>query len=97
MKPVLAALALLFSIAPSLGAQTFRGAINGAVTDPSGAVVPNAKVQITEIATSVVHDTVTTSEGRFSVQDLPLGAYEVTVAAPGFATYEVLPKIQTGR
>ncbi len=89
MKPVLAALALLFSIAPSLGAQTFRGAINGAVTDPSGAVVPNAKVQITEIATSVVHDTVTTSEGRFSVQDLPLGAYEVTVAAPGFATYKV--------
>jgi hypothetical protein len=89
MKPILTALVLLFSVAASLGAQTFRGAINGAVADPSGAVVPNAQVQLTEIATSVIHDTVTTSDGQFSVQDLPLGAYEVTVAASGFATYKV--------
>jgi hypothetical protein len=70
-----------------LGAQTFRGAIDGTVTDPSGAVVPNAQVQTTEIATSVNHNTVTTADGQFSIQDLPLGAYRINVAAPGFATY----------
>jgi Carboxypeptidase regulatory-like domain len=89
MKPVLIALALLFFVAASTRAQTFRGAINGAVTDPSGAFVPNAQIQVTENTTNVTHHTVTTSDGQFSVQDLPLGGYEVTVVASGFATYRV--------
>jgi hypothetical protein len=89
LKPILTALALLFSLAASMSGQTFRGAINGTVTDPSGALVPNAHVRIAESATNAVHDTITTSEGQFSVQDLPPGGYEVTVAASGFATYRI--------
>jgi hypothetical protein len=87
MKRVIGVLLLFLSEAVMLGAQTFRGAINGTGTDPSGAVVPNAQVQTTEIATSVNHNTVTTADGQFSIQDLPLGAYRINVAAPGFATY----------
>ena len=47
-------------------AQTFRGAINGTVTDPSGAFVPGASVKATEKATGIVHNSVTTTEGQFA-------------------------------
>ena len=67
-----------------LDAQTFRGAINGAVTDPSGAAVGVAKVTATETATHIVHETVSTSSGEFAFQDVPPGGYSVTVVAPGF-------------
>src|SRR5580700_12113823 len=65
-------------------AQTFRGAINGTVTDPSGSVVPNAQVKAAETSTGIEHTTVTTTDGQFSFQDIPLGLYKVTVTASGF-------------
>jgi hypothetical protein len=70
-------------------AQTFRGAINGTVTDPSGAVVPNAQVRATDTSTGIEHTTVTTTDGQFSFQDIPLGSYKVTVTAPGFPPFTV--------
>ena len=73
--------------------QTFRGAINGTVSDPSGAVVPSAQIKATEVATGVVHDTVTTGEGQFAFQDIPLGLYNVTITAKGFRPY-VADKVQ---
>src|SRR5271167_5095840 len=73
-------------IAALAGGQTFRGAISGTVTDPSGGVVPNAQVKATDVATAVEHNTTTTTDGAFVFQDLPLGTYKVTVIAPGFAT-----------
>src|SRR5438034_818476 len=75
-------LVLFFSVAGC--AQTFRGAINGTVTDPSGAVVAGASVKATNTATAVVLTTTTTSEGQFSFQDLPLGTYKVEVSSSGF-------------
>src|SRR5215467_1114543 len=78
---------LIFSVA--VNAQTFRGTINGTVTDPSGAVVPNAQVKATEVATNIDHNTVTTGDGQFAFQDIPIGAYKVAVTAPGFATITV--------
>src|SRR3984957_16349065 len=64
--------------------QTFRGAINGTVTDPSGAAVSGATVVATDTATNIAHNTVATSSGEFAFQDLPLGTYAVTVTATGF-------------
>jgi hypothetical protein len=81
------AVLFLLSISMLANAQTFRGAINGTVTDPSDGVIAKAQIRITEIATGVSHNTVTTTDGEFSVQDLPRGSYAVTVAAPGFGTY----------
>lgn len=75
---------LLFLTTWGAYGQTFLGAINGTVTDPSGAVVAGATVIATDIATNVAHNTVTTSDGQFSFQDLPLGTYTVTVTASGF-------------
>src|SRR5208282_6930828 len=65
-------------------AQTFRGGINGTVTDGSGAVVAGAAVEVVDTATEVSHKTVSTSAGEYSFQDLPLGTYKLTVVASGF-------------
>jgi hypothetical protein len=80
---------LLVLVALTGTAQTFRGSINGSVTDPSGAAVPNAQVKATEAATGLDHTTVSTNDGQFSFQDLPLGLYKVTVTAAGFPPYAV--------
>src|SRR6266851_4826896 len=77
--------AMVFCLALATSAQTFRGAINGTVTDPTEAFVPKAQVKATEVATGVQHVTVTTAEGQFAFQDIPLGLYKVSVVAPGFA------------
>jgi hypothetical protein len=82
-------LALVFSFSVSGYAQTFRGAINGNVTDPSGAVVAGASVKATNEATGIVLSTVTTSGGAFAFQDIPLGTYKITVTASGFSTSTV--------
>src|SRR5216684_2438890 len=89
MKRLVLAILVVLSLAVGVNAQTFRGAINGTVTDPSGAVVPNAQVKATENSTGIDHTTVTTSDGAFAFQDIPLGFYKVTVTASGFPVYTV--------
>lgn len=65
-------------------AQTYRGAINGSVSDPSGAVVANAQVKAKEISTGIEHATISTNDGQFAFQDLPVGVYSMIVTATGF-------------
>src|SRR6266550_4237477 len=89
MKRFVTAILIAFSLAVALDAQTFRGSINGTVTDPSGGVIPNATVKATEIATGIDHNTTTTSDGAFAFHDIPLGFYTVVVTATGFPTYTV--------
>src|SRR6266567_2475860 len=89
MKRLVLAILVVLSLAVAVNGQTFRGAINGTVTDPSGGIVPNAHVKATESTTGIDHATVTTSEGQFSFQDIPLGLYKVTVTATGFPVYTV--------
>jgi hypothetical protein len=87
MRKQFLGLFLALSVTIAAHAQTFRGAINGTVTDQSGAVVPNAEVKATEVATGRDHNTTTTGDGQFAFQDIPLGAYKVTVNAKGFRPY----------
>jgi hypothetical protein len=97
---VLLLFALTAFLAGSLpgSAQTFRGGINGTVTDSSGAVVPGVRVRATEIATGVVSDTVSSGAGEFSFNDLPLGTYGIKVEASGFQTTEVNSvQVQAGK
>jgi len=89
MKRLVFAILVVLSLAVAANAQTFRGSINGTVTDPSGAVVPNAQVKATESATGIDHTSATTSDGAFAFQDIPLGFYKVTVTAAGFPVYTV--------
>jgi Carboxypeptidase regulatory-like domain/TonB dependent receptor len=76
-------------VAVNAYSQTFRGAINGTVADRSGALVANATVKATNTATGATLTATTTSDGQFSFQDLPLGAYKIEVSAAGFRTAAV--------
>src|SRR5438105_6457592 len=84
-----AGLLVFLTLAASGSSQTFRGAINGSVTDPTEGVVPKAEVVVENIATGIKHTTFTTREGQFVFQDLPLGTYKVTVTVSGFAVFTV--------
>src|SRR5579862_5573477 len=80
-------LAFVLLAAVSLSAQTFRGTILGTVTDPSGAVVPGAKVTVRNVATGLERSTDTSADGSYSIPELPIGTYDVTVTQTGFQTY----------
>ena len=89
IRSVIQVLSLLLFAGVLAHAQTFRGGINGVVTDPSGAVMAGAAVQAVDSGTGVAYKTVTSSGGEYEFQDLPLGKYVVTVAAPGFKTEKI--------
>src|ERR1700752_2783018 len=89
MSRLLLAVAVILTLGVAANAQTFRGAINGTVTDPSGGFVPNAQVKATEVATGIDHNTVTNTDGTVAFQDIPLGTYKVSVVAQGFPNYTV--------
>ena len=65
-------------------AQTFRGTILGTVTDSSGAAVPGATVTIKNVDTGLTRTVTTTDTGDYSVPELPLGTYTITVEKSGF-------------
>src|SRR5690242_1338384 len=59
-------------------------AITGIVKDPSGAVVPNARVTVTQQGTTVERTTITNANGQFSVPSLPPATYTVAIEGTGF-------------
>jgi outer membrane receptor protein involved in Fe transport len=81
---LLLAIAVVIAIPVDSYGQTFRGGINGTVTDASGAVVAGAAVEAVDTSTEVSHKTVSSSAGTFTFQDLPLGTYNVSASASGF-------------
>ena len=69
--------------------HTFRGGINGSVTDQSGAVVPGATVEVTDPGTNVTLKTVSSSAGEYSFPELALGKYDIVATANGFKTEKI--------
>jgi len=67
-------------------ASAGTGAISGAVTDPSGAVVPQAAVTVRNVDTNVARTLQSNEAGRYEVVALQPGAYEVKAAKAGFAS-----------
>jgi hypothetical protein len=65
-------------------AQSNSGSISGAVTDPSGAVVPGATVTVENPVSGYLRTAKTDSTGRFQFSNLPFNPYHVTAAATGF-------------
>lgn len=76
-------IAFLLSTPAALG-QVGAATINGTVTDSQGAVIPGAPVTAIHVATNVRYDTTTTQAGVYTIPGLPVGTYQMTVAAPGF-------------
>ncbi len=78
---------LVFFLAPAKTyAQVAGATLTGAVTDPSGAVLPGATVSIKNTATGVIKNVTSDSSGLYSVPNLIPGPYSVTASAKGFST-----------
>jgi hypothetical protein len=69
-------------------AQGDRGTITGTVTDPTGAVVPNASIQLTNTDTAATYQVATTNTGNYTLANLPVGTYALTVDASGFKKFD---------
>ena len=81
-----ASLLLLGSLAYS---QTFRGALNGSVTDTTGAAIPGASVRLDNPATGFSRTVTATTAGEYSFPDLPPGIYTLTFSVGGFETKKI--------
>lgn len=88
ISSVCAILAIFVFFSAAAFAQTDVGTITGFVRDPSGAVVPNAKVTIKSEATDETHTVTTDPSGHYTVPNLLPGLYTMTAEASGFKTFE---------
>lgn len=83
LSAVLSALVVL-CMAFAVHAQSFRGSIQGTVTDATGAAIPGAQVKITSPGTGLTRTVSTNDLGGYIASELPLGIYNVTVEREGF-------------
>jgi Carboxypeptidase regulatory-like domain len=67
-------------------AQITTATLNGAVTDPTGATVPEASVTVTNVDTGVSRTTVTNQAGEYSMPAIEPGKYSITISKGGFGT-----------
>jgi hypothetical protein len=81
------ALMLGFVLTTPAHADNLYASIRGTVVDPSGAVVPDAKLTATNIATGLSYSTTSSKDGLFAFLQLPIGDYAVRVERSGFKTY----------
>jgi Carboxypeptidase regulatory-like domain len=66
--------------------QAINGSIRGRVTDPAGAAVPSAAVNVSNVATGFTREAQSNDEGYFVIPNLPIGTYTVTIKKEGFET-----------
>jgi Carboxypeptidase regulatory-like domain/TonB dependent receptor len=86
LRVVSLVLCLLFVAMFAFG-QVGNGTITGTVTDQAGAVVAGAKIEAKNSETGVVYPAASTGSGNYTITDLPVGTYTVTVTVMGFKTY----------
>ena len=78
---------MFFGLGITAFAQTTSARLEGSVQDPTGAVIPNAKVIVVNTQTQVKSETTTNTSGYFLVTALQAGNYNLTVEAPGFRAF----------
>jgi hypothetical protein len=88
LTPLLALVAFFLASHSALRAQGLYGSLVGTVTDPSGAIVPNASITVTDVGTGQIRQDTSDQSGRYNLVNLVPGTYTVTVSAPGFRKVE---------
>jgi hypothetical protein len=76
---------LVLAVSPVYG-QVDRSNLNGTVTDPSGALIANAKVQVVSRETGLTREVYTGPTGVYNITGLPIGTYDLTISRDGFNT-----------
>src|SRR3989454_1849184 len=89
---IIFAAAVLVSMQSAFAQLRIVGSISGTVQDPTGAVVPNARVVLKDQKTGITRESTTTEAGTFLFPDLASGSYQITVSMSGFKT-ELLPSV----
>ncbi len=74
--------------------QAVSGNISGTVVDPTGAVVPNASITITDLDRGTVYNSTSAGDGNFSQTHLLAGRYQVKVTSPGFGAFTANATVQ---
>src|SRR5262245_58963772 len=86
IKACYVALGVFFLTSPLSAQTTVAGArLNGTVTDPTGAAVPDANVTVHNTETGLTRETQTTGAGLYDFPNLPVGSYELTMEKAGFS------------
>jgi hypothetical protein len=93
---IITALCFVFGARGLLAQGTDLGTIRGSVTDSSGAAIPGAHVQITDLSTLKTYPYTTNARGAFEAPALTSGRYKATVTAPGFSTNVIEGIVLTG-
>src|SRR5713101_250656 len=83
---ILAVLLVLGLPVPGRAQLGNEGSVEGIVTDPSGAVIPDVALKVTNLSTSATFSTITNELGMFRFPVLPVGNYELVAEHPGFAS-----------
>jgi len=89
--PILAMLVVLLGIASNgliASAQLSTATLSGTVTDSTGAVVPGARIVLTQTDTNFVRTATSKADGTYREEFLPIGPYKASVSAPGFKTLD---------
>ena len=86
---VVAILITLFALESGTGLAQSTATLSGTVTDPSGAVLPGAQVNVHAVATGLDRLVVTDGAGIYAVPSLQPGVYQVEISSPGFSPYTV--------
>jgi hypothetical protein len=77
----------IFLFASGAFAQGDRGTITGTISDPAGAVVANAAIEAHHVETGTSYQGASTNTGNYTLAQLPVGTYEVSVTVPGFKKF----------
>src|SRR5512143_1062418 len=85
---VLVAFALAASL-PAFSQGIASGSLSGYVADPTGAMVPGAKVTATNTGTNLALTTTTTNVGYWSIRAVPIGTYRVVIETANFQKLEI--------
>jgi hypothetical protein len=86
MRPILLVAGLLFCASVGFG-QTALATVTGTITDSTGAVVANAPVSLKNLENGQIYTASSSATGNYTVSQLAIGDYDLTVAVPGFKTY----------
>src|SRR5712692_6519269 len=87
LRVVVTFLLLLCLFAVAAAGQTALGTITGIVTDPAGAIIPNATIEARNADSGQVYRAVSTETGNYTISQLPVGGYEISVTVQGFKKY----------